>query len=65
MTSSRTRCHYEVLGLSKDCDAAGIKKAYRKQALRWHPDKNPGDADAEAKFREVAAAYEVLSDPGK
>lgn len=54
---------YAVLGVPKDADAAAIKKAYRKLARTMHPDHNPGDAAAEAKFKEVGEAYAVLSDP--
>jgi molecular chaperone DnaJ len=54
---------YAVLGVPKDADAAAIKKAYRKLARTMHPDHNPGDAVAEAKFKEVGEAYAVLSDP--
>jgi len=57
------RSHYEVLEVPKDADAKSIKQAYRKMALKWHPDKNPDDETAEQRFREVAEAYEVLSDP--
>src|SRR5436309_12437573 len=59
------RDYYEVLGLRKDCGADDIKKAYRQMALKNHPDKNPGDAEAERRFKEAAEAYEVLSDTAK
>ncbi|MDX1532506.1 MAG: molecular chaperone DnaJ [Rhodothermales bacterium] len=59
------RDYYEVLGVSKAAAPDEIKKAYRKKALQYHPDRNPGDAEAEAHFKEAAEAYEVLSDPDK
>lgn len=59
------RDYYEVLGVDKNADAADIKKAYRKLAIKYHPDKNPDDKAAEEKFKEAAEAYEVLSDPDK
>ena len=59
------RDFYEVLEVSKNASAEEIKKAYRKQALKFHPDRNPGDKSAEDKFKEAAEAYEVLSDPQK
>jgi len=59
------RDFYEVLGVSKSAEAAEIKKAFRKLAMKYHPDRNPDDKSAEAKFKEVNEAYEVLSDEQK
>ena len=59
------RDYYEVLGVSKDADDAALKKAYRQLAKKYHPDTNPGDAEAEAKFKEASEAYAVLSDADK
>lgn len=63
MTTKRD--YYEVLGVTREADAQEIKKAYRKLAVRYHPDKNPGDAEAESRFKEAAEAYAVLSDAEK
>ena len=62
---SSKRDYYEVLEVSKSATAEEIKKAYRKKAIQYHPDKNPGDKEAEEKFKEAAEAYEVLSDTEK
>ncbi len=59
------RDYYEILGVGRTADAAQIKSAYRRLALQYHPDRNPGDADAEARFKEAAEAYEVLSSTDK
>ena len=59
------RDYYEVLGVAKTATADEIKKAYRKKAIQYHPDKNPGDKEAEEKFKEAAEAYDVLSDEQK
>ncbi|MFY7964765.1 MAG: DnaJ domain-containing protein, partial [Chitinophagaceae bacterium] len=57
--------YYEILGVSKSSSADEIKKAYRKTAMQYHPDRNPGDKASEEKFKEAAEAYEVLSDADK
>lgn len=59
------RDYYEVLGVHRNADESSIKTAYRKLALQFHPDRNPGDKEAEEKFKEAAEAYEVLRDPNK
>ncbi|OQX13752.1 MAG: molecular chaperone DnaJ [Desulfobulbaceae bacterium A2] len=60
-----SRDYYEILGVARGAEADVIKKAYRKLAMQYHPDRNPGDKEAEARFKEAAEAYEVLSDPRK
>ena len=65
MPSTAERDFYEILGVGRQASPDEIKKAYRKKALAFHPDRNPGDADAEASFKEAAEAYEVLSDSDK
>ena len=65
MSSATKRDYYEVLGVGRDADKEALKKAYRKLALKYHPDRNQGDPEAEEKFKEATEAYEVLSDPRK
>ena len=59
------RDYYEVLGVAKNASDAELKRAYRKLAKKYHPDVNPGDKEAEAKFKEATEAYGILSDPDK
>ena len=59
------RDYYDVLGVSKDSDSSAIKSAYRKMAMKFHPDRNPGDTEAEKNFKEASEAYEVLSNNEK
>ncbi len=63
--SMTKRDYYEVLGLARNADEGDIKKSYRKMAMEYHPDRNPGNAGAEEKFKEAAEAYQMLSDPEK
>ncbi len=65
MSDGKKRDYYEVLGVSRNADIREIKSAYRKLAFQYHPDRNPGDKEAEEKFKEASEAYEVLSDPQK
>ena len=59
------RDYYEVLGVTREVEIEEIKKSYRRLAVKFHPDKNPGDKSAEEKFKELSEAYEALSDPQK
>ncbi len=59
------RCYYETLSVERSATEVDIKTAFRKQAMQWHPDRNPGDKDAEHRFKEINEAYEVLKDPDK
>ena len=61
----RNKNYYQILGVSRSATPEQIKRAYRKIALQYHPDKNPGDKQAEGKFKEASMAYETLSDPGQ
>ena len=65
MPAGSKRDYYEVLGVERSADADALKKAFRKLAMEFHPDRNPGNKEAEEKFKEISEAYEVLSDPDK
>ena len=60
-----TKNYYDILGVDKNASEDEIKKAYRKMAMKYHPDRNPDNSEAEAKFKEAAEAYDVLSNPEK
>ena len=62
---STKRCYYETLEVERSADDSKLKSAFRKLAMKWHPDKNPGDATSEVKFKEINEAYEVLKDGDK
>ena len=57
--------YYETLGVSKNASESELKKAFKRMAMKHHPDRNPGDAEAEAKFKNIKEAYEILSEPQK
>lgn len=65
MQSSRKRCYYEILGVDSKADDKTIKKAFRKLAIKLHPDKNTDDPQAKEKFQELNEAYEVLKEPNE
>ena len=62
---STKRCYYETLEVDRNADESKLKAAFRKLAMKWHPDKNPGDATSEMRFKEINEAYEVLKDGDK
>jgi molecular chaperone DnaJ len=62
---STKRCYYETLEVERSADESGLKAAFRKLAMKWHPDRNPGDKASEVRFKEINEAYEVLKDPQK
>ena len=57
--------YYELLGVDRNASEDALKKAYRQLAVKYHPDKNPGDKNAETKFKEISQAYDILKDPKK
>ena len=59
------RCYYETLEVERSADDSQLKAAFRKLAMKWHPDRNPGDHSSEIRFKEINEAYEVLKDPDK
>src|SRR5258708_25820647 len=65
MSRVTRRDYYEILGVERECEDGVLKSAYRKLAMQYHPDRNPGSHEAEERFKEAAAAYSVLSDPQK
>src|SRR5476651_1968529 len=62
---STKRCYYETLEVERTADDSKLKAAFRKLAMKWHPDKNPGDASSEVRFKEISEAYDVLKDGDK
>src|SRR6201982_2409610 len=62
---STKRCYYETLEVERNADDTQLKSAFRKLAMKWHPDRNPGDTSSEHKFKEINEAYEILKDPDK
>jgi molecular chaperone DnaJ len=64
-TGMAKRCYYDVLEVERTADESGLKSAFRKLAMKWHPDRNPGDRNCETRFKEINEAYEVLKDPDK
>src|SRR3974390_278994 len=62
---STKRCYYETLEVERNADESKLKAAFRKLAMKWHPDKNPGDAASEVRFKEINEAYEILKDGEK